>query len=214
MSATGTRAAAMRAEYLQAAARVLSPLPPHERDDLLLEIESHLAESMQHADGLSSHADEETRLRDAIARLGNPREFLRPIVADYLLAAGTSTYRPWILARGLYANLFSGARAAAVSLVFGLAYVLLAIFAAMALLKGFLPRHVGYFIYPDGTRSFGVVANTTAAREALGWWVVPVSLACFALLYVAVTRGLAAVRRGSSVSATLPGRRRQLSTPF
>lgn len=183
---------AVRAQYLAEAARTLAPLPPSERADLLRELESHLNDSVR---SMAPDADEETCLRAAIARLGEPRIYLRPIVAEHLLSAGTTTYRPLLLARGLYENVFLGVRAAALSVGFGLTYTLIAIFGAMALLKAFVPSHVGYFIYPDGGRAFGIVANTTNAREALGWWVVPAALGCVALLYVGVTRVLAAVRK-------------------
>ncbi|HEY8310408.1 MAG TPA: hypothetical protein VIG47_07625 [Gemmatimonadaceae bacterium] len=63
-------ASALRAQYLSEAARILAPLPPSERADLLRELESHLADSVQ---SMAPDADEETRLHTAIARLGEPR---------------------------------------------------------------------------------------------------------------------------------------------
>lgn len=194
-------AIALRAKYLDEAARVLAPLPTSDRADLLRELESHLVDSVE---SMAPDGDEETRLRAAIERLGEPRIYLRPIVADHLLLAGTTTYRPLVLARGLYQNTFGGARAAALSVGFGLAYTLIAIFAAMALLKAFVPSHVGNFIYPDGSRAFGIVANTANARETLGWSVVPVTLSGAALLYAGVTRVLAALHRRATASAARP----------
>ncbi|HEY4953937.1 MAG TPA: hypothetical protein VII02_03530 [Gemmatimonadaceae bacterium] len=181
-------------DYLNDASRVARQLPEAERRELVLELRSHLAESFAVAGG-PSDADEVTRVKAAIARLGRPRDFLRPILADHLLEKGASTFHPRLLAEGLYHNVFGGLKAGVISVAFGVGYVLIIVFAAMALLKAFVPNHVGYFVYPNGTRTLGILADTTGAREALGYWVVPLALAAATVLYVLLTLGLRAIRR-------------------
>jgi hypothetical protein len=181
-------------DYLDDASRVARRLPGTERRELVLELRSHLAESFAVAGDLSD-ADEPARVRAAIARLGHPRDFLRPILADHLLEQGASTFHPQLLAEGLYHNVFGGLKAGIISVTFGVGYVLIIVFAAMALLKAFVPSHVGYFVYPNGTRTFGILTDTTGAREAFGYWVVPLALAAATVLYVLLTLGLRATRR-------------------
>ena len=183
-------------EYLAAASHAARRLPVTERQELLQELESHLAASV--AADRSAELTEAARVRAAIARLGNPREFLRPILADNLLDRGVSTFRPWLLLEGLYHNFFGGLKAGLVSVGFGLCYLLIAIFAAMALLKAFIPGHVGYFVYPNGARSFGIVADSTGAREMLGLWVVPLAIAAAGVTYVGLTLALRATRRSTT----------------
>jgi len=181
-------------DYLDDASRVARRLPETERRELVLELRSHLAESFAVAGELGD-ADELARVRAAIARLGRPRDFLRPILADHLLEQGANTFHPRLLAEGLYHNVFGGLKAGIISVAFAVGYVLIIVFAAMALMKAFVPSHVGYFVYPNGTRTFGILADTTGAREALGFWVVPLALAATTVLYILLTLGLRATRR-------------------
>ena len=64
----------------------------------------------------------------------------------------------------------------------------------MALLKPIWPDHIGLFRNPDGTVTFGIVAQTQGAQELLGLWIMPISVAVALLLYVALTRWLRATR--------------------
>jgi hypothetical protein len=180
--------------YLAEASRVARRLPESERRELMLELRSHLAESFAVVGDLRD-PDEVARVNAAIARLGRPRDFLRPMLADHLLEQGAGNFHPRLLAEGLYHNVFGGLKAGILSVAFGLAYVLIFAFAAMAVLKAFLPNHVGYFVYPDRTSSLGILADTTGAREALGYWVVPLALAAATILYVLLTLGLRGSRR-------------------
>ncbi len=184
-------------DYLDEASRVARSLPETERRELVLELQSHLAASFAVA-GEPGDANEAARVSSAITRLGRPRDFLRPILADHLLEQGASTFHPRLLAEGLYHNVFGGLKAGITSVVFGVGYLVIFVLAAMALLKAFVPNHVGYFVYPNGTRAFGIFADTTGAREALGYWVVPLALGAAIVLYVVLTLGLRATRRSRS----------------
>jgi hypothetical protein len=55
--------------------------------------------------------------------------------------------------------------------------------------------HVGVFRLADGQVMAGIVADTDGARDLLGWWSIPLSLLLAAILYVALTKGLRALRR-------------------
>lgn len=153
------------------------------------ELEAHVAESMR----VGSEGDEAARLEGALARLGRPAEYLEPLIAEALIAEGTRSSA--LVARELGRAALTGARRGGTALAFGLGYLLLAIFAAMAVLKPFRSDGVGLFRLPDGAYAAGIVAPSPGAQELLGWWTVPLALAVALLLYAALTRGLRAVRR-------------------
>lgn len=154
------------------------------------ELETHLADSYASGD---PHEPEAVRLHKAIDRLGRPGDYLRPLLADELIDRGTRSYHPAPIARGLYHSLRAGSSRAIIAASFGLGYLLLAAFTAMALLKPLWGDHVGLFRQPDGTVNFGIVAETAGARELLGWWIIPIAVLMAMILYVILTRSLRAV---------------------
>ena len=156
------------------------------RDDL----EVHAADSM----AVLSVGSELERLDAALSRLGRPIDYLRPLLADELIERGTRTYSPVTIARGISYAVMAGSGRAVIALGFGLGYLFLAIFTAMAVLKPLWGDHVGVFRNVDGTISAGIVAQSDGARELLGWWSIPIALLLAALLYVVLTKGLRALR--------------------
>ena len=161
-----------------------------EAAELRGELEAHVADSMAAGSGGS----ELERLDLALSRLGQPAEYLRPLVADQLIERGTRSHSPVTIARGLSHSVLAGSRRAVIALGFGLGYLLLAIFAGMAILKPLWGDHVGLFRNADGTVSAGVVARADGARELLGWWSIPIALLLAAVLYIALTKSLRALR--------------------
>ncbi len=162
-----------------------------EAASLRLDLQAHVADSMAAA---PNSASESECLEAALARLGRPIDYLRPLLADELIERGTRTYSPLIIGRGLLHAILAGSGRAAAGFLFGFAYLLLAIFIILAVLKPLWGDHVGLFRWNDGTMSFGVIAQAAGARELLGWWSIPISLAIAAALYVALTLGLRAAR--------------------
>ena len=161
-----------------------------ETADLRGDLEAHVVDSM----AASPDGSELERLNAALARLGRPADYLRPLLADELIERGTRTYSPTTIGRGLVHSVLAGSRRAAVGLAFGTGYLLLALFTAMAVLKPLWGEHVGVFRTANGQISAGIVAPPEGATELLGWWTIPIALALAALLYVVLTRALRALR--------------------
>ena len=161
-----------------------------EAAELRGDLETHVADSMAAASGGS----ELERLDAALSRLGQPADYLRPLLADQLIERGTRTYSPVTIARGLSQSILAGSRRAVIALGFGFGYLLLAIFAGMAILKPLWGEHVGVFRNANGTVSAGIVSSADGAQELLGWWSIPIALLLAALLYVGLTKGLRALR--------------------
>lgn len=158
--------------------------------ELRSDLEAHVADSMAAASGGS----ELERLNVALSRLGQPAAYLHPLLADQLIERGTRTYSPVTIARGLSQSILAGSRRAVIALGFGIGYLLLAIFAAIAILKPLLGEHVGVFRNADGTVGAGIISRADGAQELLGWWSIPVALLLAAVLYIGLTKGLRALR--------------------
>ena len=163
-----------------------------EASEMRADLEAHLADSFAASDPTMS---ESARLEGAIERLGQPVDYLRSMIADELLDRGTRSYHPVPIVRGLYQSLGLGASRAIGAIGFGLGYIMLAMFVAMALLKPLWGDHVGLFRQMDGTVNFGIVANSAGACELLGYWIIPIALLIATLLYVVLTRTLRTVRK-------------------
>lgn len=193
MSPYLTDPAARRAHeaYFATVERMLAPLGAEGRE-LRADLEAHVAEAVAEGDPALG---EGVRLEQALARLGRPEEYLHALLADQYLADGTASYNPATITRGLAHALRAGAGQVGSAFAFALGYALIAIFAAMALLKPVWGEHVGLLRYPDGSMTFGIASDATGAEELLGWWTVPLGLALAGLLYIVLTRALRRSRR-------------------
>lgn len=154
-----------------------------EAAELAEDLRMHLADSFA-SEGEGSETE---RLRRAINRLGRPADFLRPMLADELIERGTARYSAPLISRGLYHAIRSGSDRAVRAGLFALGYLLLAIFAAMSLLKPFFADHIGLIRGADGSLTFGIVSEG-GGQELLGLWSVPLTLTLCALLYLLLTR--------------------------
>lgn len=148
-----------------------------------LDLRSHLAESFAAETGTEAE-----RLERAITRLGDPADYLRPLLSDALIARGGETYDPLTISRGLYHALRSGSARALRGGLFALGYAVLAILAVMSVLKPFFADSIGLVRGADGSLTFGITG--AGGEELLGFWSIPLTLALCALLYVLLTRRL------------------------
>jgi hypothetical protein len=186
------QAARMWQAYFADVARRLKAVDPDQARELQADLEAHLADSLA---SLDPTLPECIRLDDAIRRLGRPIDYLRPVVADDLLARGTDGFRPIALARGLYHSLWLGTRWTFFGLIFGLGYLALACLAVLALIKPLWPSHVGMFEKGSTFAGLGALSDIGGTRELLGWWFEPLALCLTAALYVLLTAALRGLRK-------------------
>jgi len=172
--------------------RILRQVPKDQRDEIVLELQGHILESIQHDDADS----EPDRIMNALDKLGNPEEFLRPLVAEKLLTSGARSLKPSALFCGLYYNMFASARHVLLSLVFAAGYVILAILLFASVMKLFVPEF-GLYIHNDGGFTLGTTAEEirNVSTEVLGMWLVPLGIASAAVLYIALTKLLGALMK-------------------
>lgn len=181
---TQTKARALWSGYVADIDRMVALIGP-DAAELAEDLRMHLADSF----ASEMQGTEAERLQRAIHRLGRPADFLRPMLADELIARGTARYSAPLISRGLYHAIRSGSGRALRAGLFALGYLLLAIFATMTVLKPFFGDNVGLIRGPDGSLTFGIV-STAGGQDLLGLWSVPLTLALCLLLYVLLTRWL------------------------
>lgn len=188
---TATR---IRDQYMKRVDRALRSLPKKIREETALEIQSHLWDSMQD----STAQVEADRILDAIDRLGEPDDFIKPMVAGRLLEDASHSLNPKSVVMGLMYNAVAGVKKAGLSIVLGLGYLILCIFSLMSILKVILPHQVGLFFDPEGGAPFfGVLGDPGNHVEVLGFWIIPLGIVISFLLYFGLTRLLRIIFRES-----------------
>lgn len=172
--------------YLKRLGWALKPLPDADRDDILHETRAHFADRM-------AEGDPDAAFARIVARFGPPEDYAQQFLDNYQLTAAVadgsgSAMLPQVLrvaGRGATALLGS----AFFLLLYGVAFALV----LLAALKLVAPTHVGLWYAPElGVVGLGYVDAETAAaaRELLGYWVLPVNVIGALLLYRGATNGL------------------------
>ncbi|KAA3608757.1 MAG: hypothetical protein D8M58_18645 [Calditrichaeota bacterium] len=170
--------------YFKQVAKAMQVLDSDSREETAMELQDHLYNSFKDEKG----TDEVSRLLAAIEKLGEPHEFLKPVVSDKLLQRGTKTLSPKTLLTGLAYKLTGGIGSLFMALLFGTGYLLTFIFGLMSFAKFLFPENVGLFRRPDESWSFGILKVTEGATELLGYWIVPLGLLAAFILYFILTQ--------------------------
>lgn len=174
-------------QYFSRINRFSKTLNKDQQEELQLEIQDHLYESFKQETGES----EPVKLLNAIDKIGDPEEYIKPLVADMLLSSASRTLNPKTIIKGLYYNIFEGIKHLFVSLFFVIGYLIAITFGSMAILKLFFPKNVGFFIYKSGGHAFGIIGDPINVRtEILGYWIIPIGIVLSLLLYFLLTRSL------------------------
>ena len=160
--------------------------------ELRNDLERHVLESIG---AQTATSDPAQQLKNALERLGRPIDYLHPILGERYISRATRTYSPVAVSKGLFHTILAGGGRLLAASLFGLGYMFIAVFVAIALSKPFWPDNVGLFRAPDGTIAAGIVAETAGYQEVLGWWSIPVALSFAMLIYLLLTKCLGRVIR-------------------
>jgi uncharacterized membrane protein len=179
-------------QYFRRVKRCARPLKSHQQEELILEIQDHLLESFKQKTG----NNEAEKLLNAIDKLGDPEEYLRPMIADRLLSSASSTLNPKTVFKGLYYDLFGNVKSFLLSLAFSLGYLAAFVFAVLSILKIFFPDNIGFFINETGGILIGIIGGESLKTDILGFWNVPLGLLVSLIIYLVLTRNLKVVKRG------------------
>lgn len=174
LSDTGARAAF--AAYFAKVDRALAALPRADAEAVKRELEQHALDAV--ADEGSAEA--------ALARLGDPDDFLPDLVADKLRARAARTFSPLDVARALARSAGAGLAGLALSAVVGAGYVAAVVAMLMGVMHLFDPASAGLYRLDDGRVLIGL-GETLGGADISGPFFSPLAIAAGALLYVALT---------------------------
>jgi uncharacterized membrane protein len=167
--------------YVVELRRCLGELPPEEVSDILQEIRGHILERAESSGELT-----EERLVAILKNLGRPEEIAPLYQTESLMARARTSFSPALVLRGMLRWAMLSVKGFVLFLVGLFGYSLALALLACAVGKFISPHEIGAWVYP-GSFSLGTNSNP-AAREILGWWIVPVGLIVGSLMLVATTR--------------------------
>jgi hypothetical protein len=170
-------------DYIKRTNRSISTLSKADQQDILLEFNSHIYESMQ-GSSLESEIDS---LLDVLQKLGAPEEVLPQLVADKKMDQATRTFNPAHIFKALALNISNGISYT----IFIILYLILGIGVFSIGAKIFYPDKVGFYLHDKGW-SIGIGENS--GTEVLGNWYIPVMLGAMLVLYILITLMLKLIR--------------------
>jgi hypothetical protein len=170
-------------DYIKRINRSVASLSKADQQDIQLEFNSHIYESM-----LGSTLETEVdSLLDVLQKLGAPEEVLIQLVADKKLEQATRTFNPAHIFKALALNVSNGISYT----IFIILYLILGVGVFSVGAKIFYPDKVGFYVYEKGW-SIGIGENS--GTEVLGNWFIPVMLGVLLVLYILTTLMLRLIR--------------------
>ncbi len=163
-------------DYIQRSKKQLAILSDKDKEDCLLEINSHIYEAL----GDSSLTEMESLL-NILVNLGPPEETLKALVAEKKTSQAIKTFNPKHLIQALVLNIKNGF----IYIFLFILSILLISFPILAVLKLINPEQVGFFAGKSGFY-FGFTSTNNYNDEILGNWFIPVTLLIFITLYFTV----------------------------
>ncbi|MGE5412723.1 MAG: HAAS signaling domain-containing protein [Syntrophomonadaceae bacterium] len=170
--------------YLMQLRQSLGELPPDEVSEILKEIRGHILERAEASGELT-----EERLVAILKALGSPEQIAPLYQADALVTRARGSLSPRVVMRGIHRWSTVSAWGFVLFVVGVVGYATGAALALAGLLKIFAPDRIGAWVGPHNLFDIGV-NNDPAARDVLGWWLVPLGLIGGPALVFATTRAL------------------------
>lgn len=158
---------------------VTKPLSRSDSNEVLMEFNSHIYESLQNNVNIS----ELDTLLDAIDKLGTPEEVLKPLIADKLLEKATKSFNPIDIFKALALNITNGIS----YIIFALLYLCLGGFVFLIFAKIIYGNNVGMYVREGKFQALGMLSDSDNYQEVLGNWFIPVMLISIIILYFFIT---------------------------
>jgi hypothetical protein len=168
-------------EYLKRVSTGLKGLGEVQRQEIVAEIRSHLADRVQQFISQGFPRPVEA----ALAAMGDADALARQFIQEVHQQKSSRSLAPWTLLRAAARVALTGVHGTAVFMVGLFGYGVGFAFTLAALLKLILPSKAGLWIGPH-IFVWGVPGNTVGAHELAGQYFIPVSLV-FAFLFASVT---------------------------
>ena len=168
--------------YLKQIKSAVKKLNKEDQDDILMELNSHIYESMSKT---SDENIETSNLIKTLDKIGIPNEILKPLIAEKKLNQATKTFNPIHIFQALVMNFSYGT----IYFIFFILYLFLFSFIILIFGKLFYPNNVGFY-YKQGEifQYGGFVKNENLHNyEILGNWFIPVTIILGILSYLLIT---------------------------
>jgi hypothetical protein len=175
--------------YLGRLRQFLRGMNAEDAREIVEELRSHLMDRVA-----TSREATDAGVDAALAALGSPKELAKEYMTQNLLARAEASRSPVRILQSLFR--WASLSAAGFSVLVGsmMGYFLGTVFILVAALKPFHPQTAGLWLLPDSTGDpeisfrlgFGSVPG--AARDVLGWWIVPIGLLAGGAVLVLTTR--------------------------
>lgn len=164
--------------YINSIRNVLKPILDSDRQEVLMEFNSHIYEHLQ--DNKSKL--EIDALLNAIEKLGSPEEVLKPLIADKLLEKATKSFNPIQILKALLLNITNGVS----YIIFFLLYLSLGSFVFLIFAKLF-NSNVGMYFKEGKFQAIGFIKGGSNYQEVLGYWFIPVMILLTVTLFIIIT---------------------------
>lgn len=186
-------------DYIQRCRKATSILSEKDREDVLLEINSHIYEYLS----ANNTKDQLETLLNVLERLGAPEETLKEIVASKKIGQATLTFNPKHLMQALVLNLTNGV----IYIVLFVLFLLELAFPVLIILKLIYPDQVGLYAKNNGGFLYGYISqagsggisvgfsNRVERTELLGSWFIPVTLLIAVAIYFGIIFLLKVVKK-------------------
>ena len=173
--------------YLRRLRQGLASLTVAERDDIVNEIRSHLAERLS------------AGTPNILAGFEEPESYAAKFVSDYALggalARGTSLELGRALLTGTRSGLLALTALLAVAPLFSLEFIG-AVLVVLGCAKPFFPSHIGVFRGAEGAFMAGAhFGHSAPLTDILGWWAMPVFIVTGIIMIFLCNRALRALAR-------------------
>lgn len=169
--------------YLKQIQSVTKRLSLEDRNDILLELNSHIYESLSKKS--NENTTEVKRLTDTLDNIGIPKEILKPLIADKKLHQATRTFNPIHIFQALALNFSYGI----IYFLFFTLYLFLFSFIVLIFGKIFFPNHVGFYYSKGEIFQYGgfIEGEKLQNFEVLGNWFIPVTILLGIIFYFFIT---------------------------
>ncbi len=153
--------------YLAQLDSALRGLSTEEKQDILLEIRSHIADSVAAA------RDREAAVERVIRLLGDPQELAQRYKAERMLTRASRSFSPLLLLRTTWGWAKLGMKGMVALFVALFGYGVALALTITLILKPIMPSRVGVW-WGHGDLNVGMVDHPERMHELLGQWYVPV----------------------------------------
>ena len=176
-----TNAQKIYENYLLQIQLATKKLSKADQQDILMELNSHIYESLQK----NNDKEELSSLLNALEKIGIPNEVLKPLIADKKLRQATETFNPIYVLQALILNISNGL----IYFVFAILYMLLFTFVFLIVAKIFYPSITGVFYKKNEFFQYGLISlnENKMKYEVLGNWFIPVTILMAILFYLIIT---------------------------